>query len=60
MPRLIDAAFCKGIYPVSPLHINREPDRTGLAMGYALRSPESLSEGVRRLATAIGQGMIRN
>ena len=59
---LIERAFKQGIgiYPVSPLYLQRKPDRAGLVMGYASQSADRLAEGVRRLAMTTGVGMIGN
>ena len=42
-----------GIYPVSPLYIERKPVVAGLVLGYAALTPEELRQGAEKLASVI-------
>lgn len=53
--RLIETARAAGIgiYPVSPLYLERKPDLAGMVLGYASLTPAALRGGTERLASAI-------
>ncbi len=53
--RLIEAAQEAriGIYPVSPLYLERKPDLAGLVLGYAALTPDELRRGAEKLALAV-------
>lgn len=53
--RLVDAASAAsiGIYPVSPLYIERKPERAGLVLGYASQTPDKLRRGTKALKVAV-------
>ncbi|MCY1305769.1 HTH-type transcriptional regulatory protein GabR [compost metagenome] len=53
--RLIETARAAGIgiYPVSPLYLERKPDLAGIVLGYASLTPDELREGTEKLASAV-------
>lgn len=53
--KLIDVARAAGIgiYPVSPLYLERRPHRAGLVLGYASLTPDELRHGAAKLASAV-------
>ncbi|WP_457579763.1 MocR-like pyridoxine biosynthesis transcription factor PdxR [Ensifer canadensis] len=52
---LIEAARVAaiGIYPVSPLYLERKPDHAGIVLGYASLTPDELRRGAEKLAAVV-------
>ncbi|WP_455854060.1 MocR-like pyridoxine biosynthesis transcription factor PdxR [Ensifer canadensis] len=53
--RLIETAGAAGIgiYPVSPLYLERKPDRAGMVLGYALADTGRIAPGNGKLASVV-------